>query len=175
MCAAGSSNPKIRKSSYEDIPRIAEINLFGWRMAYRGMLPDRLMFVERTIENTISRLREHYSEETNRTWVFVADEIVKGLLSFGLCRDEDKPEAAELYGLYTDPSFIGQGIGEEMLAYFEASEIANESPELILWTLEQNFRAQKFYERHGYIRDGGRKYLDRLQAWEIRYHKVRGA
>lgn len=175
MCAAGSANGRVRKVTREDIPRLAEINLFGWRMAYRGILSDQLMFVDRTVEKSMAKMRAQFEQNENLTWVYEDDDIVKGLLSFGPCRDKDKPAAVELYGLYVDPAFIGQGIGNAMLSYFERSEVAAKTDELVLWALEENYKAQKFYEAHGYRRDGGRKFLDGLQAWEIRYHKASGS
>jgi ribosomal protein S18 acetylase RimI-like enzyme len=39
---------------------------------------------------------------------------------------------------------------------------------MVLWVLERNEHALKFYQKHGFVRDGASKYDARLGANEIR-------
>lgn len=43
--------------------------------------------------------------------------------------------------------------------------------EICLWVLEKNIVVRNFYEKQGYVRDGTHKYIEPLNATEIRYTK----
>lgn len=49
--------------------------------------------------------------------------------------------------LYVDPDHTGSGVGSKLL---EAAKSARNGG-LQLWTFESNSRAQRFYERHGFV------------------------
>jgi GNAT superfamily N-acetyltransferase len=49
--------------------------------------------------------------------------------------------------LYVDPAYLGRGIGTRLLGVAK-----RERPGLLrLWTFVSNERAQRFYERHGFV------------------------
>jgi hypothetical protein len=43
----------IRKATEADIPRLAEIVVYGWRTAYRGIIPDNVLFNQRTVSKAM--------------------------------------------------------------------------------------------------------------------------
>jgi putative acetyltransferase len=56
--------------------------------------------------------------ETDESYVY-DDGIVKGFLTIGACRDENKANSFELWGIYVDPLMKNQGIGTEMVRFCE--------------------------------------------------------
>ena len=45
--------------------------------------------------------------------------IVKAMMGIGMNEDEDKENAFELHFIYVDPAYVRQGIGSEMIRFFE--------------------------------------------------------
>ncbi len=62
-----------------------------------------------------------------------------------------------------------QGIGEILVEFCEDQGKILGYREVVIWTLEANQTARKFYEKHGYCIDGKVKYIEGLKAKEIRY------
>lgn len=71
------------------------------------------------------------------------DGIVKGMIHI---------EKDEIVELYVDTFFENQGIGANLIEY--AKENFNAS---FLWVIEKNYRAIRFYEKHGFHRTDIRK------------------
>ncbi len=161
----------IRKATIEDAPRIAEIHIFGWRSAYRGILPDEYLFSGLSVCKRAISLEKAFMG--NRDEVFVHDDggILKGFMTVGMCRNEDKKGSFELYGLYIEPLFKRQGIGKELLSLFEAEARNRACTEAVLWVLKDNHDARAFYESMGYSPDGAELTLERFGRIEVRYNK----
>jgi GNAT superfamily N-acetyltransferase len=88
-------------------------------------------------------------------WVFVAEEAerVVGFASVGDSRDERGK--GELSAIYVLPEAWGFGAGSALMA--SALEELRGYSSATLWVLEDNPRARGFYEREGWILDGGRR------------------
>ena len=48
----------VRTATFDDIPRIAEIQICGWRFAYRGLISDYELFSERLVIKGTSKNSE---------------------------------------------------------------------------------------------------------------------
>ncbi|WP_449254805.1 GNAT family N-acetyltransferase [Bosea sp. (in: a-proteobacteria)] len=85
--------------------------------------------------------------------------------------------AVELTKLYAGPAFRGTGLAQalfaEALAFAEAGGFA----EIMLWSDTRFARGHRFYEKLGFRRWPGERYLaDVAASWEIHYRKpLRGA
>lgn len=163
----------IRPAQFEDAAAIASIHVRGWQTAYAGFLPaaylDALSIEQRTTQwERILRL-----QRPGATFVFVADEVVRGWIDWGHARDSAGAEAAEIFALYIDPPHRGRGIGKQLMRHAEQSIAAHRRLEIVLWVLEQNTAACGFYERTGFTRDGARKteVIGGVDAVEVRYRK----
>ena len=90
--------------------------------------------------------------------VLVADERgVVGFVSVGPSRDEDLPDSGELFAIYVHPEQVGCGVGRELIvAGLSVLRTAGFS-DALLWVLEGNSTARRFYELGGWQADGSRK------------------
>lgn len=125
----------IRKASVEDISRIAEILVFVKRMNYRAIFRnDAVSFGE----IQVIPVAEQYSkpEILDSIWVYEAEGIVKGLIRI---------VGKEVVELYVEHFFQGQGIGAKLIEFAKKEQDAK-----ILWVLEKNTDAIRFYETHGF-------------------------
>jgi putative acetyltransferase len=160
----------IRPTTIEDIPRCAEINVFGWRAAHRGIATDEFLFNEMTVVKRMEKWQGTFNVGCEN---YVYDDgIVKGVLTVGLCRDEDREGQFELYGLYVDPCMHRQGIGRALVDYCEQLAAERGFIDISLWTFEQSKNARAFYEKMGFAIDGVTMVHERHNAPAVRYVKV---
>jgi ribosomal protein S18 acetylase RimI-like enzyme len=104
--------------------------------------------------------------------VFVATDNgrIVGFCSFGAA-EGDSGGAGEVYAIYLLPEYLGKGAGH---ALFDAALTALKHAgfqQAVLWVLEGNDRAVRFYEAHGWASDGARKETERggVVTRELRY------
>ena len=161
----------IRKAELEDSSRIADIQVFGWRNAYRGIIDDFILFNKLNIEKKSQSIRKVLEEGKEEWYVFEEESIIKGIMIIGKSRDSDKAESFELWALYVDPLMMRQGIGSQMILYCENEAREKGFRENLLWVLEKNKIGIGFYEKNGYRKDGKVQEIEKLKATEIRYRK----
>ncbi len=77
---------------------------------------------------------------------------------FGAARDDDLPGGtSEVYAIYVHPDAWSTGAGRALMteALVQLGDVA-----VVLWVLEDNHRARRFYERAGFVADGSRKHAE---------------
>lgn len=163
----------IRKATVEDAARIAEIDVFSERFAYKDIVSEDLLYKDLTVENRIPRVRNWISEDSFSVFVYEDDTTgtVKGMMGFGKTGDEDKQNSFELHFLYVDPFFSRQGIGSQLIKYFENEGIRQGYKEFIIWVLEKNEIGKNCYLKNGYHFDGKVKIFQRFNQKENRFVK----
>jgi ribosomal protein S18 acetylase RimI-like enzyme len=160
-----------------DAPGIARVHTRSWQHAYRGIFTDeyldgldwraRLPFWE----DVISAPRTAHVLMVAR-----AGDTLIGFAAGGPARDEDLPgRYAEIYAIYVDPDAWSQGTGSALLDAAIA-RLAREWAGLeaiTLWVLQDNHRARRFYEKHGFRPDGTSLPFERggVSAAEVRYRR----
>jgi len=158
-----------------DISRVAEIRVFGWRCAYRGIVSDEHLFNELSVTGRAEKLAEQFSKNDNTSYEqdrYVYDDgIIRAFLMVGSCGDQDKPHAFELGALYVDPCLQGKGIGTALAMYCETIAITRGYNEICIWTFEKNAAARAFYEKLGYVHDGTTQNIEPYNATGVRYCK----
>jgi len=164
----------IRKATIEDVIRIAEIHVMGWRFAYRNLISDEFLFRNMNVPARIARFTKAIEDGKEDIYVYEENQIVKAFMIIGPCRDEDRPSSFELWGLYVDPFMLRNGIGSKMLNFCEQRALEQGYGDVVLWVLEDNMIGRNFYGKMGYAFDGTRKYLDRFGLYEVRYQKIFG-
>ena len=167
----------VRTAKQGDAPAIAAIHVESWRVAYRGLVPDDALatlsltdFEARWLERLGGGERAH-----ERTLVVESEGEVVGFAATGPCRDEeiDPGKLIELYAIYVHPDTWGQGHGRQLLNRTMADLMKTGHESLMLWVLEENLRARRFYEAAGFAADGTTKVKPRgeVQLREVRYVK----
>lgn len=75
----------------------------------------------------------------------------------------------EIEALHTLPESWGTGLGAAMLEF--ALEETNAWVGVGLWAFEENRRARRFYEKHGFVPTGERRISEFDGAVELRYQR----
>ena len=141
----------IRVATIKDASRLAEIQIFSKRKAFRPIFQnDDVSFNEMSV----LRLALYYQDvigALDDIYVF-DDGIVKGMMKL-----DCKNSIWELKELYVDPFFQGEGVGTKLMRHFLTTAKSHDVKEVYLWVLEENFAARKFYESDGYVYTGNKK------------------
>lgn len=77
----------IRRAKIEDAKRIAEIHVFGWRCAYRGIISDEYLFGKTSVAKRIDAFTKAIEEAIEEIYVCDEDGIVKAFMTIGKCRN----------------------------------------------------------------------------------------
>ena len=163
----------IREATINDSGRIAEIEVFSSRFAYKNAVADVCLYKDMSVENRIPVYQRWISEKRFELYVNEDPDtgIIKGMMGIGMCEDEDKTGAFELHFIYVDPDFVRMGVGSEMLQFFEQKGQEKGCTEYVIWVLEENEMGISFYKKNNYRFDGNEKIFRRWNKREIRYVK----
>ncbi|RAS64067.1 L-amino acid N-acyltransferase YncA [Lentzea atacamensis] len=134
----------VRLAEPADALAIASVRVRSWRTAYRGQIPDEVL------DNLSLEERIPMWERASRrgeVWVGLDGDQVVGFICTGPSHEADA--VSQLYAIYLLPSAWGTGLA---LPLAEAGLAG--LTDVVLWVLEDNQRARRFYERLGFTADG---------------------
>lgn len=156
----------IRKATMQDISRIAEIIVFGKRVAYRPIFRnDIVSFNELQVINLIE---EYRINPTLVDEMLVYDDgIIKGVIHRNIQED-----AVEICELYVEPFFKGNGIGKKLIQQVILEARTHNRNKIFLWVIEENLSARRFYENNGFIANGKICLIEGTTKTEMRYELI---
>jgi GNAT superfamily N-acetyltransferase len=158
----------VRAARPEDAADIARVHVRSWQVAYRGLLPDEYLDALKPDQRAASyRFDSEWAAHPLRIVAFDGDELV-GFANQGPCRED--ASIGELYAIYVDPDRWGQGVGKQLMTKARGALVGQGFNEAVLWALEGNERAHRFYNSDGWVDDGGRK---TELVWGIEVSEVR--
>lgn len=171
---------EIESASVDDALGIAEVHVSTFRATYQGLLPEPVAHRVVDAQNVTKRTqgwRKWLARSRVSTFIARIDEAVIGFCTMQPIRDEPAEDelAADVVGeisaFYVLPSYwrhgIGRLLGERMLAEAEARGFG----EVVLWVLESNERARRFYDALGFGPDGERRVF--IEHSETSVHELR--
>lgn len=129
----------------DDRMAISKVYEESWKYAYKGIIPQD--YLDAIPEGRWASGIDH---PNRKTLVCVDDGRIVGTSSFCKSRFEQFPDWGEVISLYLLPDYMGKGYGALLL---EAAVTALERlgyEDVFLWVLEENSRARRFYEQHGF-------------------------
>lgn len=172
------SEATIRRARPADAEAIASVHVAGWRWAYRGQVPDELLDGLSAEGRVDGRRRGLLSQEAGeafpRIWVAESDGRVVGFVATIPCRDPDAPVAsAEVGAIYLEEAAAGRGIGRALFGRALEDLRREGFVHSLLWVLESNERARRFYEAAGLHTDGAVRDEDMggFTLHEVRYRR----
>jgi GNAT superfamily N-acetyltransferase len=173
----------VRLALPDDAPGIASVQVRGWQVAYRGIVPDPFLDAMSIPERT-ERWRSIVSGALgdtdaagrpvhSTTFVAVEDEEVIGFASVGARRDESDAASGELWALYVDPDRWRHNAGRRLIDAATSELSSRGYRRAVLWVLEANDRGRRFYEAVGWGPDGGRAQfpIAGVDIAEVRYRR----
>ena len=167
----------IRPARMEDVPEIAVVHVRSWQAAYRGLLPQAYLDGLDPSQRIGRWERSLSATDWSHGGTLVADTggRLSGFVSFGPARDDDADsrQAGEIYAIYLVPAAWDEGIGRQLMAAALDRLAEAGYHQVILWVLDSNVRARRFYEAGGWLADGAAKRDDSfgVPMTEVRYRR----
>jgi GNAT superfamily N-acetyltransferase len=169
---------EVRPAYRADVRRIAEIHVWSWQAAYKGLLPEDFLDALDPAAGLDRREEAIMLIDWNRGGILVAadgDEVC-GFANFGPTRDDDADDSqiGEVRAIYLVPEVWGKGFGRQLMAAALERLAQAGFAEATLWVLDTNTRARTFYHAAGFQLDGAVKYDDTrgFRLREIRYRRI---
>ncbi|HVK86964.1 MAG TPA: GNAT family N-acetyltransferase [Kofleriaceae bacterium] len=139
----------IREAVLADADEIARVSAESWQSSYRGILPDALL--ERIDVGRRAVVRRRLLRDRS-IFQLVAYDVthldIVGFCDAGASRRE-VPYAGEVYEIYLAHRAKRYGIGQEMFERVQAWLVRHGLRSMIVWVLEDNHHARRFYEAMG--------------------------
>jgi ribosomal protein S18 acetylase RimI-like enzyme len=168
----------IRRGVPKDAPAMARVHARSWRATYPGLLPPAVIDdVLGSRRDRVERWRAWLADPDQHGGSFVAElgGNLVGYVFWGAPREPDAPsDVAEVYAIYLDPDAIGRGIGRGLFEAAVTDIAAHDFRGAVLWVLDTNERARRFYEAAGWRPDGATKTEERRggKLEELRYRRM---
>lgn len=154
---------EVRAARRDDAELLATAHIEGWRVAYRGLLPDQFLDAPSFAQQRLDRWRAWtWPDGAPHNMVFAA--LLDGqVVGFGLCGAEHDDQAdgthvatgrGELFAFYLRPVAWGSGVADPLIARCHEHLRTQGFSEAALWVLRDNPRARRFYERSGWSPTG---------------------
>jgi len=139
----------IREATLDDAAGIARAHIDSWQTSYRGILPDNVLDeldVGQRVETRKRILRG--GENFHLVAYDVTHGDIVGFCDAGPAR-RHVTLAGEVYAIYLVQRAKRFGLGAEMFDRVRGWLRANQMPSMIVWVLENNHHARRFYEAMG--------------------------
>jgi len=177
----------IRPATISDADAIAAVLRAGWLAAYEGIVPHDLIEQAQPPDGG-TRVRERMRGRPWQRVLVGCDEAGKvvGYASYGPEREVLNGQwpltltevgmagqVGELYALYVHPDRWSTGTGRALMTGVLTKTAALGYDEIVLWVLEENARARRFYALSGFEPDGTVNLLEGLGGVpEVRYRRA---
>ena len=159
----------IRKANILDARDIAIVHIRSWIAAYSGIVPYQAIAA---VNGGRLSLWQKILKNDSDAFVGVCNHEIAGFVGMSESRDDDaKPDTYEIAAFYLVPEYFGKGIAKPMMDYVLEHIKKLGYSSVTLWTLEENTRARKFYEKCGFLPEFKKEITIGKPLIEIRYKK----
>ena len=140
------------ETTYDDAEIVGEVHSLAWKQAYKDVFPE-----EYIIADTAEKRKQEFLEELckeNCKYYLVYENgccagVVKVILNNSMC---------EISSIYFFNEFRNKRLGTGTITRLR--EIYKDY-RMVLWTLEMNTVARKFYEKNGFVITTNRRIINR--------------
>ena len=143
----------IRRARLEDAAAIAGVHVRTWQAAYEHVFgAERLAGID--VGGREGLARRMATDADYDCFVAEEDGGIVGFVACGPPDEEGEGEQRELLAIYVLPDFWGTEAASGLMRHALAALRDRGTPDAILWVLDDNPRARRFYEREGWQADG---------------------
>lgn len=146
-----SKTINIRVAQKSDASSIAVIHVASWQKAYEDYIPSYIL-----AELSISDRKQQWENLISngvKVLVIEKNNLILGFASICSARDPDfdPTHCGEISAIYLNPDVWHKGLGKKLCAEAISELKKLGFSEVIVWVLEENVQARKFYESIGFV------------------------
>ena len=160
----------IRAAEPPDALAVARVHVRSWQVGYRGLLSDSYLDGLKPEERAGRYSFGSSDPRAPATLVASMEGVVCGFATTSPARDADSAGQGELCGLYVDPDWWDSGVGRALIAAARGRLAGQGYLSALLWVLDSNARAQRFYAKDGWKPDGMRRVE---KVWDVKVQELR--
>ncbi len=151
----------IIEATYDDADLVGEVHSLAWKQAYKDIFPTEYIMAD-TTEKRKQEFLESFRKESCKYYLVYENGccagVVKAILDNSVC---------EISSIYFLNEYRNKGLGTETIT--QLKEIYKDY-RMVLWTLEMNTVARKFYEKNGFVITASRRSIDRGKGFvQVQY------
>jgi GNAT superfamily N-acetyltransferase len=161
---------RIRPAVPEDAMAVARVHVRSWQAAYRGLLPGAYLDALKPEDRAGKYNFVHEDPQLPYTLVGDSGGEIAGFATTMPARDKEMQGYGELCALYLDPDYWRRGLGSALHAAAWERLRSQGFDKSLLWVLQGNSRAERFYEAMGWCSDGMRR---RDTIWDVEVEELR--
>jgi GNAT superfamily N-acetyltransferase len=164
----------VRAAVPEDALGIAHVHVRSWQAAYQGLISQEYLDSLKPADMARRYNFDRSSPGLPLILVAVEGNSICGFAITSKSRDEDLPNAGELRAIYVDPQQWREGVGRALIAAAREQLRRDGYTDAVVWVLDGNARARRFYESDGWSRDGTgrREIIGNTHVEEVRYRRT---
>ena len=150
----------------DDFEAIGDIYARSWKAAYRGIVPQDYLD-----ELKGSAWVPLFADSRYDSRVITDAGAYVGTSAVCAARDEKMAGWGEIVSIYLLPEYFGRGYAAPLLEHAVGALAEGGYERVYLWVLLENIRAQRFYEKHGFEKNGDHASLTVAgkELTEVRY------
>jgi ribosomal protein S18 acetylase RimI-like enzyme len=164
-------NVSLRTAEEFDLYAVGAVHQRSRVAAYAHLLGEEVL-AARSEEGFGEWWAERYKWErdTHEMTVAALDGEIVGFTYVG---PSETPGCAELYAIHVAPGLVGTGVGRQLMVNALEQLRASGEDRAVLWVLEENEVARRFYERGGWAPDGADRVepINGVPVRQLRYSR----
>jgi GNAT superfamily N-acetyltransferase len=160
----------LRTGNDVDLAAVGALHYRSRTSSYAGLLPpEALTFGSERALGEWWTERFRWERDTHRLTVAALDGTIVGFTYLG---PSERDGITELYAIHVEPAHVGTGVGRDLMR----DAIRHLGAHAVLWVLDGNERARRFYAKGGWFADGATREAP-MGGWtthQLRYARLEG-
>lgn len=160
----------IQKPVSGDEAILAYIQTESWKAGFKDILSADILNQYTQIDPTTEMYRHLLTQNIGHGYLMKVDNQPHGIAWWSAAREPNMPGCAELICIHSLPDRWHNGYGSQLIKTVLQDIQSAGYSKVILWVFEENIRARRFYESHGFSNTGKQK--ESFSSTEVCYEKV---
>ena len=160
----------IRRVKIGDENSLAYVQTESWKEAFKEIVPADLLLKCTEMERATAMYKKLLEEHKGNGYILELDGKPHCIAYWDATREKDMIGFAELICIHSLKDGWNKGYGSLMMKQILDDVKRAGYSKIMLWVFDNNLRAIKFYEKHGFVASG--KKLPALGAVEEMYIKA---
>ena len=130
----------------DDLLAVSNVYEQSWKYAYKGIIPQ--VYLDSI---PAGRWAASIVRDGMKSLLLLEKSRIIGTAAICRSRWAEFPGYGEIVSIYLLPAYMGQGYGAALFRRCAKELHAQGYDKILLWVLEENARARRFYEKNGFV------------------------